>query len=235
MFYRLIEEFDQKYNNVMGKVAELEAEKSNIAVRIGEAKKAYNDMIVAESLGDNKYSAADLSKAKKAIEKLEKEYSEIEEMVQGINDSRNEHLRKLLPEINTEFNKVAARVYSDIENQIPGLRECKARYIAFVYGLWVLHQEVSKAYQQLQRVHSITGDKLTRKPSMPRINFFNSGEGWDKCLAIFEHEIMEAYHSGKVAKWVQLFLETGEVVDNDQEAVKRFNEIKKEGNNNYGK
>jgi hypothetical protein len=58
----------------------------------------------------------------------------------------------------------------------------------------------------------------------PTPNFTDTYSGTDKPLAPTMHDIINAYHHGKIAPWIQWFAISGEIVFSDEEALKCLRE-----------
>ena len=224
-FQKLLENFNQKYANVGGKITELTAKKILLTEKFEQIRKTYNEMVVNESMGDSKWTPKELLTGKKEIEKTEREIVDIDSMIETLRDNRNEQLRKFLPKIAEECDAEIREIVQQVNESAEELRKFKAEFLIAVLELNKLYRAAQEKRSRLVNIaHMVGSNEYDRGSiSMPLLNMTSTYEP-DKALAPLQYEVEKAYKTGVLPSWVEWYRRHGELLSDGDAFRKLDNE-----------
>ncbi|KJS20291.1 MAG: hypothetical protein VR72_15115 [Clostridiaceae bacterium BRH_c20a] len=170
----------------------------------------------------------------KELDATERDLKLTEDKIELVKEKKQKELRILLNDAKIGMDRELKFEREKLDDMVKDLRKLKAEYLMFVL---LLHSRVVKI-QDIRRGFLAASHKINCRDFdrgyfslIPEINLTSTHSGIDKPVGILEREFVEAYKFGRVQPWVKLYIQTGIILESNEEANKKLSELaeKKEG------
>lgn len=210
MFFNVLERFNTTNKKIDARINELQAELREAEAKLTEARGVYNELLIAEGLGEP-VTTTDLNSAKRNIEKLEQQAADLRQRIDLIRAGKASKLSGLVSELKRAYEKRKLELDAEIrEQEARELRKLKADYLLALARLTERHSEAHRMKDLFNRAAAAAGIKQDVYYAPPTHNLFSTYSGTDKPLAPTQREIEDAI-SGKLPLWVRYYKATGEL------------------------
>lgn len=233
MFVKKLQEFNNVRTGLISIIEDLSFRKSELEVKIQEAKVSHEQALIADLEGGNNKTLAETARLDRVIESYEKELANVERRLNVAKSLKQKRLSQLIPELKKFRDETIAESAKEIKDGVIKGFEEKARFILYARDLNKHYQHAHEVNNLLLEASHVAGiHEFDRdRVDLPQINLVGVYEGPHSSILPTAEEFKAAFHQGTVPAFVALYELTGEIVIPESKAQDMLNELKKNGGN----
>jgi vacuolar-type H+-ATPase subunit I/STV1 len=220
--YKLMNDYYLRHVTVNRYLSELGKKKNELMRKISDLNSRYD--IDKESIADESVSTGDRQEIIRTLEKVKKEYQDVEKLQEAIEKAKELELQNLAEEIGNEFENYMTHVYEEFDESCMDLLKIKLAYLARLYEFRKQFDELAKLVQEIEKIHTQSG--ISFRPE--RLNHLSalalsSASSRDKqpMYRIYDNEFNDIFIEGEIRKYPQVyaFYKYGKVFRSQEEAM----------------
>lgn len=231
MFAKKLQEFNNVRTGLISIIEDLTVRKSELEVKIQQAKASHEQALIADLEDGNKKTLAEIARYDRLIEDYARELANVERRLDVARGLKKKRLSDLIPELKKFRDETIAESAKEIKDGVIKGFEEKARFILYARDLNRHYQHAHEVHNLLLEASHVAGIREFDRDriDLPQINLVGVYEGPHSSILPTAEEFKAAFHLGIIPAFVELYELTGEIVIPDSKAQDRLNEIKRNG------
>lgn len=222
--YKEMVAFEKAVRKIEEKIAKLKNERDELVRQKAQLGREYNDMVIAEAVGDEPADTKQLAKLKKKIEEIEKEIKTIDERLEAIEERRAEKLSEYLPAMFRGYQREMKKAHDEILAKNADIFKMRCEYLLTLYEIHQRREEARRIHDKfIGLAREVTDEYEGMRFTLPGTNLFN--DYYDTPIGITERESKQALN-GYLPPNVMLYKVSGDVVFSNSAAATKLREIK---------
>jgi hypothetical protein len=209
------ERFDAVAKQYDAKIAALIDERSRMEQELRDARSKFNELMIQDVENPSKETATGLTKLTKQIDAIELELSLMDKRCEVVQNKKEQALKELFPELVKERDIAVEKARQAILEAAPELKKTRARILLQLKALHDMSVEARETHRELESIANALGVEFRARFELPSLPLMANHEGVHQNLIPLANEVMEAYRSGRVPYFVELYGKTGVMTDND--------------------
>jgi len=206
---------------VKSRLEELENEREQLFEQLNAKQKEYRELLEQEAMTGERPAGKD--KVGAEVEKLKKDYAEIDNKIEVVQNAKNRELKDYLPKVKEYAAQVKEDAREEFEAQAREVMAAKAKYLEAILKCHEINKKVAMAHETANKAQKQAtgkeGSPYVSKFTLPVNVKYNVGQY--EPYNIRDDEVKTALNSGKVEKWVRQYLEDGTLPEGDSELAIR--------------
>ena len=205
-FNAVVKQFDEQMQSFVEKRSQFERD-------LCDARNRFNALLAEDIEKQSKQTSVELAKVKKEIDSLELELSMMTKRIEIVAANKEKALKELFPRLVAERDEAVRQACEAILEACPQLKKQRAELLLFLKSLHEMSVDAREMHRDVESIANTLGIDYHARFSLPSLPLFANQSGVDQNLIALQHEVTDAYFSGKVPYFVAYYGKTRIMTD----------------------